>query len=74
MMKLCLSALLFLLVISLPSGNSTMGNDGVEVRTCIALGGRCFLGCKVGWTWVAYCHNVLSCCRASVNKPQVIDR
>ncbi|XP_024617154.1 beta-defensin 136 [Neophocaena asiaeorientalis asiaeorientalis] len=61
-MRLCLSGLLFLFVISLPSGNGLFGNDGVEVRTCTALGGRCFFGCSIGWKWVAYCHNVLSCC------------
>ncbi|XP_068410139.1 defensin beta 136 [Eschrichtius robustus] len=61
-MRLCLSGLLFLLVISSSSGNGLFGNDGVEVRTCTALGGRCFFGCRVGWKWVAYCHNVLSCC------------
>ncbi|XP_026943750.1 defensin beta 136 [Orcinus orca] len=61
-MRLCLSGLLFLFVISLPSGNGLFGNDGVEVRTCTALGGRCFFGCRIGWKWVAYCHNVLSCC------------
>eukprot|EP00069_Balaena_mysticetus_P004474 bmy_17307T0 len=44
------------------AGNGLFGNDGVEVRTCTALGGRCFFGCRVGWKWVAYCHNVLSCC------------
>ncbi|XP_057575976.1 defensin beta 136 [Hippopotamus amphibius kiboko] len=62
-MRLHLSGLLFLLVISLPSGNGLFGNDGVEVRTCTALGGKCFFGCKAGWEWVAFCHNVLSCCR-----------
>lgn len=46
-----------------PAGNALFGNDGVEIRTCTALKGRCFFGCKPGWTWIAFCHNILSCCR-----------
>ncbi|XP_019588642.1 defensin beta 136 [Rhinolophus sinicus] len=72
-MSLCLSGLFFLLVISLPSGNGFVGNDGVEIRTCAAIGGRCFFGCKLGWTWVAYCHNILSCCKLMNNVPQTND-
>ncbi|XP_058405810.1 defensin beta 136 [Diceros bicornis minor] len=69
-MKLCLSGLFFLLVISLASVNGLFGNDGVELRVCTTLGGRCFFGCKMGWAWVAYCHNVLSCCiEMKKNKP-----
>ncbi|KAL1287278.1 DEFB136 [Ovibos moschatus] len=61
-MRLRLSGLLFLLVISLPSGNSVFRNDGATVRTCTRRGGNCYFGCKLGWKWVAFCHNVLSCC------------
>ncbi|XP_019659800.1 beta-defensin 136 [Ailuropoda melanoleuca] len=61
-MRHSLSGLLFLLLISLPSGNGLFGNDGVEIHTCTALKGRCFFGCRVGWKWVAFCHNILSCC------------
>uniref|UniRef100_A0A8C0N8Q8 Beta-defensin 136 n=1 Tax=Canis lupus familiaris TaxID=9615 RepID=A0A8C0N8Q8_CANLF len=56
-MRLSLSGLLFLLLISLPSGKMVR-----KLRTCTALKGRCFFGCRVGWTWVAFCHNILSCC------------
>uniref|UniRef100_A0A8C0TIB3 Defensin beta 136 n=2 Tax=Canis lupus familiaris TaxID=9615 RepID=A0A8C0TIB3_CANLF len=74
-MRLCISGLLFLLLISLPSGNGLFGNDGVELRTCTALKGRCFFGCRVGWTWVAFCHNILSCCTKMKKNlpPQVKD-
>ncbi|XP_055283941.1 defensin beta 136 [Moschus berezovskii] len=69
-MKLRLSGLLFLLVISLPSGNSLFRNNGATVRTCTQLGGTCYFGCKVGWKWVAFCHNVLSCCvKLHFNQP-----
>ncbi|XP_004579358.1 defensin beta 136 [Ochotona princeps] len=61
-MSLALSGMLCLLLLSLPSGNALLGNDGVQIRTCTALRGRCFFGCKPGWTWVAFCHNILSCC------------
>ncbi|XP_020732852.1 defensin beta 136 [Odocoileus virginianus] len=61
-MRLRLSGLLFLLVISLPSGSSLFNNNGATVRTCTKLGGDCSFGCKLGWKWVAFCHNVLSCC------------
>ncbi|XP_054431947.1 defensin beta 136 [Pteronotus mesoamericanus] len=61
-MRLCLSGLLFLLVILLPPGNCLFGNDGVEVQACNDIGGRCFLGCKIGWKWVSFCYSVLSCC------------
>uniref|UniRef100_A0A452V9B1 Defensin beta 136 n=1 Tax=Ursus maritimus TaxID=29073 RepID=A0A452V9B1_URSMA len=57
------SLLIFLFhVFFFPSGNGLFGNDGVEIRTCTALKGRCFFGCRVGWKWVAFCHNILSCC------------
>ncbi|XP_036138147.1 beta-defensin 136 [Molossus molossus] len=62
-MRRCLPGFLFLLVISLPSGNGLFGNDGVEVRSCSVLGGRCFFGCKSGWEWLAYCHSIMSCCK-----------
>ncbi|XP_021561814.1 beta-defensin 136 [Carlito syrichta] len=61
-MSLRLCGLLFLLASLVPSGICIFGNDGVEVRTCIKLEGLCFFGCPMGWKWVAYCHNVLSCC------------
>ncbi|XP_020929852.1 beta-defensin 136 [Sus scrofa] len=61
-MRLRLSWLLFLLLISLPSGNGLIENDGVEIHTCTVQGGRCFFGCKIGWEWVSYCHSILSCC------------
>ncbi|XP_020037375.1 defensin beta 136 [Castor canadensis] len=60
-MSLCLSGLLFFLMI-LPSGKM-VGNRGVVVRTCTQLDGLCFLGCRPGWTWIAFCHNILSCCK-----------
>uniref|UniRef100_G3SVK3 Defensin beta 136 n=1 Tax=Loxodonta africana TaxID=9785 RepID=G3SVK3_LOXAF len=44
------------------SGNGLFGNDGVEFRACTTRKGLCFFGCKPGWKWVAFCHNVLSCC------------
>uniref|UniRef100_F6VL80 Beta-defensin 136 n=1 Tax=Equus caballus TaxID=9796 RepID=F6VL80_HORSE len=53
-----------------PSGHCLFGVDGVEIRTCKAIKGRCFFGCKPGWQWVAYCHNVMSCCKEmKINKP-----
>ncbi|KFO38050.1 beta-defensin 136 [Fukomys damarensis] len=61
-MSLRLSGLLFVLVVALPSGSGLFGNRGVQVRTCTKLHGLCFFGCKPGWTWVAFCHNILSCC------------
>ncbi|KAM6149636.1 defensin beta 136 [Erethizon dorsatum] len=61
-MSLYLSGLLFFLVVSFPSGHGLFGNRGVEIRTCKALEGLCFFGCKPGWTFVAFCHNILSCC------------
>ncbi|XP_025135058.1 defensin beta 136 [Bubalus kerabau] len=73
-MRLRLSGLLFLLVISLPSGNSVFSNNGATVRTCTQLGGDCYFGCKLGWKWVAFCHNVLSCCiKLKVNKPPQVN-
>ncbi|XP_036169920.1 beta-defensin 136 [Myotis myotis] len=62
-MRLHLSGLLFLLVISLPSGNGLIGNNGVEVRSCTVVGGKCFFGCKPGWKWMMYCFSVFSCCK-----------
>ncbi|XP_004630820.1 beta-defensin 136 [Octodon degus] len=61
-MSLCLSGVLFFLMVSLPSGHGMIGNRGVELRPCKALGGLCFFGCKPGWTFVAFCHNILACC------------
>ncbi|XP_042555806.1 beta-defensin 136 [Dipodomys spectabilis] len=58
----CVWGSIFFLVISLPSGNCFYGNDGIKIRTCTALDGLCFFGCKSGWTWVAFCHNMMSCC------------
>ncbi|XP_040098067.1 beta-defensin 136 [Oryx dammah] len=73
-MRLHLSGLLFLLVISLPSGNSVFRNNGAAVRTCTRLGGNCYFGCKLGWKWVAFCHNVLSCCiELKFNKPPQVN-
>ncbi|XP_016055729.1 PREDICTED: beta-defensin 136 [Miniopterus natalensis] len=69
-MRLCLSGLLFLLVISLPSGDALFGNNGVEIRACTSLRGTCFFGCKPGWEWLAYCYSVFSCCKEmKKNKP-----
>ncbi|XP_008826379.1 beta-defensin 136 [Nannospalax galili] len=62
-MSLSLSGLLFFLMTSLPSGNCTFGNRGVDLRTCNAIEGVCFFGCKPGWTWIAFCNNLMSCCR-----------
>ncbi|XP_028015382.1 defensin beta 136 [Eptesicus fuscus] len=62
-MRLHLTGLLFLLVISLPSGNGMFGNDGVEVRACKVVGGKCFFGCRPGWAWIMYCFSVFSCCK-----------
>ncbi|XP_023371310.1 beta-defensin 136 [Otolemur garnettii] len=62
-MSLCLSELFFFLVISLPSGNCLFGNNGVEFHTCTKLNGTCFFGCPPGRQWVAFCHNILSCCK-----------
>ncbi|XP_045687333.1 beta-defensin 136 [Phyllostomus hastatus] len=61
-MRFCLSGVLFLLLISLPLGDSVFGNDGVDVPFCRTLGGRCFLGCRAGWKWVSFCYSLLSCC------------
>ncbi|XP_062069772.1 defensin beta 136 [Lepus europaeus] len=74
-MSLPLSGLLCLLLLWLPSGNAMFGNDGVEIHTCTALQGRCFFGCKPGWTWIAFCHNILSCCKKmeSLVPPQARD-
>ncbi|MBZ3869364.1 Beta-defensin 136 [Sciurus carolinensis] len=74
-MSLCLPILLFFLVTSLPSGNGLFGNEGVEIRVCTALHGRCFFVCKHGWRWVAFCHNVMSCCTKMDRfvPPQAID-
>ncbi|XP_006161301.1 beta-defensin 136 [Tupaia chinensis] len=69
-MSLYFSGLLFFLVTTLPSGNGMFGNDGVDIRTCVALEGKCFFGCTPGWTWIAFCHNILSCCKKqTVNIP-----
>ncbi|XP_020138363.1 defensin beta 136 [Microcebus murinus] len=62
-MGLYLPGLLFFLAISLPSGNAMFGNDGVEIRGCTVLTGRCFLGCPPGWQWLAFCRNFMSCCK-----------
>ncbi|XP_023417176.1 defensin beta 136 [Cavia porcellus] len=62
-MNLYLSGFLFLLMVPLTSGHGLFGNSGVVVRTCTALNGLCFFGCKPGWTFVAFCHNILVCCR-----------
>ncbi|XP_030167831.1 beta-defensin 136 [Lynx canadensis] len=72
-MRHSLIGLLFLLVISLPSGNGLFRHDGIQIRTCTALKGRCFFSCRVGWTWVSFCHNILSCCVKMLknNPPQV---
>ncbi|XP_037668713.1 beta-defensin 136 [Choloepus didactylus] len=43
-------------------GNGLFGNDGVDMTSCTDRGGRCFFGCKAGWEWAAFCHNILSCC------------
>ncbi|XP_045391338.1 beta-defensin 136 [Lemur catta] len=74
-MGLYLPGFLFFLVISLPSGNGLFGNDGVEFRTCSKLEGRCFFGCNPAWQWVAFCHNILSCCKKFKNftPPQAKD-
>jgi hypothetical protein len=45
------------------SENYLFENRGVVVRTCTQLDGLCFLGCRPGWTWIAFCHNILSCCK-----------
>ncbi|XP_016041088.1 defensin beta 136 [Erinaceus europaeus] len=68
-MRFCLSGLLFLLMTSLPSGDGAIGNEGVKVRTCTAVGGRCYFGCKPGWEWVSFCYTILSCCKVTKNKP-----
>ncbi|KAL4842276.1 hypothetical protein H8958_004794 [Nasalis larvatus] len=62
-MNLHLSALLLLLVILLPSGKGMFGNDGVQVRTCTNQQAICFFGCPPGYRWIAFCHNILSCCK-----------
>ncbi|XP_053434339.1 defensin beta 136 [Nycticebus coucang] len=74
-MSLYLSELLFFLVISLPSGNALFGNDGVEFRACAKINGTCFFGCLPGWQWIAFCHNILSCCKKMTKflVPQVED-
>ncbi|XP_039731710.1 defensin beta 136 [Pteropus medius] len=72
-MRLCLSGLLFLLVISLPSGNGFLKTDGAEIYTCTLRGGKCFLGCKLGWKWIAFCHNVMSCCKVAKHKPYLLN-
>uniref|UniRef100_A0A8C6ETH3 Defensin beta 136 n=1 Tax=Marmota marmota marmota TaxID=9994 RepID=A0A8C6ETH3_MARMA len=61
-MNLYLPTVFFFLVIPFPSGDCVFGNSGVEFRSCLAVEGKCFFGCKIGWTWVAFCHNMLSCC------------
>ncbi|XP_032015046.1 defensin beta 136 [Hylobates moloch] len=62
-MNLYLSALLFFLAILLPSGKGMFGNDGVKVRTCTSQKAICFFGCPPGYRWIAFCHNILSCCK-----------
>ncbi|CAH6828547.1 Defb42 [Phodopus roborovskii] len=57
------SDVLFFLVISLPAANCAVGNNGVDFRTCAALKGVCFFGCRPGWDWLAYCNNLMSCCK-----------
>uniref|UniRef100_A0A8C3YL87 Defensin beta 136 n=1 Tax=Catagonus wagneri TaxID=51154 RepID=A0A8C3YL87_9CETA len=70
-MRLGLSGLLFFLMILLPSGkmNNLIVNNGVEIRTCMAIGGRCFFGCNLGWEWVSYCHSIFSCCKKIKKHP-----
>ncbi|XP_037382615.1 defensin beta 136 [Talpa occidentalis] len=69
-MTLCLSGLLFLLAVCLPSGQAMLGNSGVEFNTCTKLEGRCFFGCPPGWQWVSHCHSLMSCCKElKKNKP-----
>ncbi|XP_036281101.1 beta-defensin 136 [Pipistrellus kuhlii] len=75
-MRLHLSGLLFLLVISLPSGNGLVGNDGVSVRSCTVVGGKCFFGCRQGWQWMMYCFSIFSCCKElqkEVKPPQAFE-
>ncbi|XP_051016642.1 defensin beta 136 [Acomys russatus] len=62
-MHLHLSGFLFFLVILLPAGNCMVGNNGVDLRTCTEINGVCFFGCRPGWTWIAFCNNILSCCK-----------
>ncbi|XP_059129486.1 defensin beta 136 [Peromyscus eremicus] len=62
-MHLHLSGLLFYLVISLPAGNCMVGHRGIEFRPCTAINGLCFFGCRPGWTWMAFCNNIMSCCK-----------
>ncbi|EDL36074.1 beta-defensin 42 precursor [Mus musculus] len=62
-MNLRLSCLLFILVTSLPAGRCSIGNKGISFETCTAIEGLCFFGCKLGWVWIAYCNNIMSCCR-----------
>ncbi|XP_028614518.1 beta-defensin 136 [Grammomys surdaster] len=62
-MNLHLSCLLFFLVTSLPAGYCIIGNNGVSFRTCTAVNGTCFFGCKLGWIWIGQCNNIMSCCK-----------
>ncbi|XP_066108780.1 defensin beta 136 [Saccopteryx bilineata] len=62
-MRLCLSGSLFLLVISLPAGHCLIENEGVMLRGCTVIGGRCFFACPVGWKWAEYCYSIFSCCK-----------
>uniref|UniRef100_A0A673UH54 Defensin beta 136 n=1 Tax=Suricata suricatta TaxID=37032 RepID=A0A673UH54_SURSU len=69
-MRHSLIGLLLLLVSSLPSGKIM----GIKIRTCSSLQGRCYFGCPLGWTWVSFCHNIMSCCIKMKNNlpPQAI--
>ncbi|XP_017819127.3 defensin beta 136 [Callithrix jacchus] len=63
-MNLYLSPLLLFLAILLPSGRGMFGNNGVRVRTCTSRNAVCFFGCPPGYTWISFCHNILSCCKS----------
>ncbi|XP_032773240.1 beta-defensin 136 [Rattus rattus] len=62
-MDLRLLCLLLFLVTSLPDGYCVIGNSGVSFKPCTSEGGYCFFGCKLGWIWINYCNNIMSCCK-----------
>ncbi|XP_031218684.1 beta-defensin 136 [Mastomys coucha] len=62
-MNLHLSCLLFILLTSLPAGHCGVGNSGVSFPTCTSVKGSCFFGCKLGWMWIGFCNNIMSCCK-----------
>ncbi|XP_052046433.1 defensin beta 136 [Apodemus sylvaticus] len=63
-MNLHLSCLLFFLVTSLPAGHcAIIGNNGITFQTCASVKGYCFFGCRLGWVWIAFCNNIMSCCK-----------